>query len=90
MAILISSILIALLTSAFQAGVLSVLWLWFVTPLGVPGIGLIQAWGITLLVTLLVFDPSINRDTEGLANVFAKGMVAVFALIVGAILQAFM
>jgi len=34
--------------------VVSCLWLWFLVPLGVPAIGVLHAWGISILAGFLV------------------------------------
>lgn len=50
--------------AAWAGFVVSVLWGWFVVPLGVASIGVWQAAGIVVLVSFLVFDGTIPRDNE--------------------------
>lgn len=52
----------------WNAFVLSALWGWFVVPLGVPGINMAHAMGLSLIVGALKGIRSQNFDDEGSAK----------------------
>lgn len=60
--ILLGTFAIVIPISFLRAFVLSVLWGWFVVPLGVPEIGIIGAWG--LFVTVSLFNDWDNEDYD--------------------------
>lgn len=70
-----------------RAWVLTLLWAWFVSPLGVVEIGLWQAIGISTFVTLLTFHqlPNSERDPaeQSLVNVFTWLVLSLVCLGMG-------
>jgi hypothetical protein len=58
---------LTLLVSLFKAFVLARLWAYFIVPLGVPGIGQAQAYGLTLIANLFLPRPS--KPPEGWAAI---------------------
>ncbi len=77
----------------WEALVIKVLWGWFVIPLGVPAIGLAQAGGLSVLVTLAavrsVQSPRAKEDI--VAEMFLMPLVALafgwvfhLAMVIGA------
>lgn len=70
--------------AALNGFMLSYLWQWFVVPLGVPAIGIIQAIGICMIVSMLTYQPWPKSDDEGsplllslLAKLFGFGVAFV-------------
>ncbi len=70
-AVLVTTVLLTLL----RAWVLVDLWHWFVEPLGVRGIGLAHAVGISLIVAYLTHQPHLDEDERrnGVAYIIVKG-----------------
>lgn len=69
--------------------VLMILWNWYVTPLGLPEIGLIQSFSILLVATVILFTEEKREvDLESLI-LFGVGYPTL-ALIFGFILHYFM
>jgi hypothetical protein len=63
---LLVGIVVGLLMSLLRAFVLRDLWNWFVSPLGVPDVGLLHAWGLVLAASLF------SDQTAGWAVVLEK------------------
>ena len=69
--------------------VISVLWGWFVVPLGVASISLYQAAGITLFVNVVLGQRSINEEEVtdklewALKSILAVIVIPLFALTIG-------
>lgn len=59
-----------------EAYAISVLWGWFVVPLGAPAVGMAHAFGINALVTVFVYDQHAVRDKDGLQSL-AHSLVSV-------------
>lgn len=51
-----------LLFAVYNAWVLSILWAWFVVPLGVKAIGIAHAYGITQLVSLFLSNRGLKEN----------------------------
>jgi hypothetical protein len=69
---------------------LSVLWGWFLTPLGLPEIGLAHAIGIALVVAMLTSRQSDSEDKEkAFERLFQGFLVPLIALLFGWIIHAF-
>lgn len=64
---------------------LMVLWRWFLTPLGLPAVGMAHAIGIALIVNLLTHQASSNAfDYERVEQSIAWSLIApTVALVVG-------
>ena len=60
------AILLALASVPLNGWVLSILWLWFVVPLGVPAIGIAQAVGLATLIGMLRRGSLKSDDAEPL------------------------
>ena len=71
--------------SFFNPFVMSKLWQWFVTPLGVPAVGYWQCWGLMSLATLVAFRPSKRQTTgeEDLRIAFGRLIVGPLSLFFG-------
>ncbi len=85
--------LISPFTSIWRGYVLSILWAWFMTPLGVIPIGVANAIGLSVLVTL--FTPTGGSSGKNVADVcttaISYSLVApALALGMGAIVHKFM
>lgn len=52
------NIAISFIVGLFNAFVIMKLWNWFAAPLGVPAIGWLHAYGLNLLINLIVMQPS--------------------------------
>lgn len=67
--------------------VLSVLWRWFVVPLGVPEIGIAQAIGISIIVGLVMLGVATKSDTsEADAEWWEAGIKALFRSVAGSLM----
>lgn len=77
--------------SFYYAWVLSYLWLWFFTPLGVPAVTVLQAWGICVTISFLqtkLYREKRSWGKETLATAFVTGILApIFALGMGYIIR---
>lgn len=68
----------------WRAYVLSYLWLWFVSPLGFPAVGMAQAYGLVCVAA--VMHPRASREQspeETIADLFSAFIVPTLALVVG-------
>lgn len=84
MKIVAVALALAIPLGILRGWVLSLLWGWYVTPLGVPAIGVVQAIGLTWLVGLLTATPSRNRDDDDLVYATAFSLtVSLLALAIG-------
>lgn len=72
-----------------SALVFSVLWGWFVVPLGVPSINVAHAMGIGLMLGVLRGGYSESEDVDPGYSAFMGVAVPLFALAVGAVLRYF-
>jgi hypothetical protein len=77
--------------------VLVSLWGWFVVPLGVPGIGIAHAIGISILASLFLFGLATDKSSEEqegwvkVIHAFVKALAgSLFAWGMGAIVHGFM
>ncbi len=72
--------------------VLSYLWGWFVVPLGVPSIGMMHAYGISLVMSMVSFKPSIHKDDKEVDKSKVVGLMFApwFALGLGYIISLLM
>lgn len=94
---LIAASVSILLLMLFRGYVLVKMWTWFVVPLGVVGIGLAHAIGISTIITFLTHKPSSEEreDERSLtAKIVAKSLEGVFIIgfmwAIGAAVHAFM
>ncbi len=55
---------IALVLAAWKAFVLSIVWGWFVVPLGAPAIGVLHAYGLMLMLSLVTFSLVRHKQME--------------------------
>jgi hypothetical protein len=74
--------------------VLSQLWLWFLVPLGVPVVGIAQAIGISLLVSMLTVSSHKSSDdddfwTGAIGNLLKSLLMSLLAWGMGAIVHSF-
>jgi len=75
--IVLFSILMSAILIVIGGAVISKLWVWFLVPMGLPGISVATAIGLSLLGKLLAGTTSLNHNAED------KGMIeqTVFALV---------
>jgi len=76
---------------------ISILWGWFLVPLGIPAISVPQAIGIAILTAMLFYhkNPTDNSDDEHKGAKFAGEIIGYtcrpfFALLAGLIVKQFM
>lgn len=82
-------VLIALLT-LFSAFTVSTLWGWFIVPLGVKGLGLAHAYGVSLMASVLMSTRGVNNGGKT-KEIAATGiMLNIIALLFGYIAVSFM
>lgn len=64
--------------------VLKILWNWFMPCLGLPVIGLVQAYGINLVVTIMVFNQTaVINDDSFWVTIFRAAFTPLLFLTVG-------
>ena len=95
MTALISYLLYLVLGSMLRGWVFSVLWGWFIVPLGGPHIGIAHAIGISMVVSFLTYqhqDASDGKSASDTAiTVIVIGVVQAFmALAMGYVVHSFM
>jgi uncharacterized membrane protein len=73
----------------FRGIVLSVLWKWFIVPLGVIEIGIFHAIGFSLLVTYLVFQMP-SREISWGETIITSFVISLVVLLFGFIFHLFM
>lgn len=88
-------VLVAFVLALFTGFTVSVLWGWFIVPLGVAQIGFAHAYGISLLGSVLMSTRGLNTNGEGgwvtVATGVAAGLVInLLALLLGWIAVGFM
>jgi hypothetical protein len=95
---IISAVYATLIASLIYAGwCLTILWGWFITPLGVPAIETYQGVGITLIVAMtfgrllssFARKPSEELLSKGFGSVFARALTEGFGPPSGALLLGF-
>ncbi len=59
---------LALVLAAWKAFVLSVVWGWFVVPLGAPAIGVLHAYGLMLMLSLVTYSIDRHKKLEEIAT----------------------
>jgi hypothetical protein len=71
---LVSIFTVVIVGAAWNGVVLSILWGWFITPLGVPSIGIAQGIGISLIISTLItpragrVEPKEHELSDALAH----------------------
>lgn len=85
----------AILWSAFWSGLaVTVLWGWFIVPLGAVDIGLVHAYGLVLFVNAFTFSGKIKKqndqDYKLLAQMVIHPMAVCILLLTGWIAKSFM
>jgi hypothetical protein len=89
-AVLIGIVGLVLLAMVWRGFVLSILWGWFMVPLGLPNISVALAIGIAGVVGMLTHQIQVSKDEEDGAKKFlAAFMIPLFALGVGWIVHQF-
>ncbi len=76
--------------SIWKGFVLSILWGWFLVPLGVPAIGTAHAIGIAVLVSMLTYQHRKSSSEVSLEPLFLSFVSPLFALAIGHIVKGFM
>ncbi len=87
-------IILLILAALYRAWVTTLLWSWFLVPLGVPRVGVAQLFGIGIIVRLWVFEakPSTYDKTskEVLVEIGGNLAASTLAVVIGAVLKAFL
>jgi len=87
--LILGLVAVSVVVSVVNGFVLSYLWQWFVTPLGIPAIGLAHAIGLGMIIRYLTKSESNSENTIGSAIVDA--FLGPFVMLgLGAIVKAFM
>ena len=76
----------------FTALTLQILWEWFVVPLNIPPIGLAHAYGLVMIVSLLVyrFDIATKEDQGIVTDLIGRFVFNAATIAIGAITHYFM
>lgn len=88
--------LLLILNLLVVAFTLSTLWGWFIVPLGFPVIGMVHAYGLSLVMVWLksrnktLFKPEVLKSTTVLKSVVGSIGMCLIALILGSITSLFM
>lgn len=86
-ALIIGSLWLTLV--ALRGFVLTIMWKWFIVPLGVVDIGFFHAIGIAM--TISIFTQQAQKEEIDMANAFLSSFaLSVIALIFGFIFQLFL
>jgi hypothetical protein len=84
-------VLVAFALAVFTGFTVSVLWGWFIVPLGVAQIGFAHAYGISLLGSVLMSTRGLNINGEGGWTTAAVGiLINLLALLFGWVAVGFM
>jgi hypothetical protein len=65
-------------TAVLNGWVLSVLWAWFLVPLGVPAINVVTAIGVALVVAYMTYQLQTGKSDPDASYPFQSLFVAVF------------
>lgn len=84
-------LLVLPITSIFTGFTLSILWGWFVVPLGVMALSIPQSLGISITIAFLTHQPHKSDDEVGFWATIAQGVIkCVLFLALGWIYHCFM
>src|ERR1043166_870563 len=74
-----------------RGGVLSILWAWFAVPIfGLPAIGIAQALGISITISLLTHQYVPPKDKDNWTPVVTAFLTPLFALRIGWIVKGYL
>ena len=59
-----AALVLAPLAVLLKSWVLTIMWGWFVVPLGLPQIGMAHAWGIVMVAAMLARSPDTETDDD--------------------------
>jgi hypothetical protein len=64
---------------------ISWLWFWFVSPLGVANIGVLQSYGLAVLISMFIFKPNLYKEDRqaDLSKVCGALIYPWFSLLIG-------
>lgn len=74
-------IVVLALAALISAFTLQTMWTWFIVPLGVMSIGYAHAWGVGLLLHLIVWDDG-GKKYDTLIEAFSAKLAANFIVLV--------
>lgn len=90
----IGALLLVPVIALYAGWVISILWGWFVVPLGVPSVGAVHAYGLALVVAMFTAKcPTKKDDREDLdvgVLIFTPVLLYTILLVFGWIAQYFM
>jgi len=70
----------------YRGWVLTILWMWFIVPLGVPEIGIAHAWGISMIIGMLTATHIYKEDKNPVKSftnlIFAPLILLAFAYVI--------
>ena len=92
MTFIIGIFLMALLiipVGLYRGWVLSLLWVWFIVPLGAPEIGVIHAWGLAMAIQFMTQTWVHREDKEPMKSIANLILSPLVILLVGYILKGF-
>lgn len=88
---LLAALILLVPTVMWGGYVVSVLWGWFIVPLGAPPVGIAHALGLMLMASLPRLGLAKTKDEdEVLVSIIKSWVVSLFALGCGALYHAFM
>lgn len=80
------AIMIGWMTGAYRAWVFMLCWGWFVVPAtGLPGIGFWISWGLTMMITMMVYRYS-PADLDASSGVPDKNLALITAALYSSIM----
>ena len=84
---------VALVVAFWKAFVLTIIWGWFIVPLGVPAIGVLHAYGLLLFTSLVTFSVTRHKELETIdftERLMFGALYPAIALAVAGVLNFFM
>lgn len=91
--LIIAAIVGLFLFAIYNAWVLTILWGWFIVPLGVKGLGIAHAYGFTLVIGLILSNRGIKENKgkdDWVGSIITWLLLPLIALFFGWIAVGFM
>lgn len=86
----VGMVAVIVVLALFGAFTISTLWGWFMLPLGVKSIGMAQAYGLSLMVSVFMGNRGLSGESESKTVILQGVMINIIALIFGGIAVNFM
>jgi hypothetical protein len=87
---IVSTVFLALVAMWFAAFTTSILWGWFVVPLGVVAISTAHTWGILVILHALMLRLYTPSKMPAIVSIFQSLGISTSALLIGYVLTFFM